>query len=225
MVSGGRRAHLLRQTFDLGAPLYGWVTAQHTWRANAARLTTAFPSHGAPRVLDLGTGPGVSIVGMHAHRPDARYVGLDLAGGMLGQAARRLAGAGITAPLLRADAAHLPFPDATFDVITGHSFLYLLPEPVMVLRECARLLVPGGRAAFVEPAAGWGDWGTLLRRHGREGRYLTSMVGWTIVARLEGPYTPTRFEAEAAAAALHAEQAEPLLHGLGWLLTATRSPR
>ncbi|GAA3193358.1 class I SAM-dependent methyltransferase [Dactylosporangium siamense] len=47
------------------------------------------------------------------------------------------------------DAAALPWPDGTFDVVTARHMLYHVGEPVEAIREARRVLRPGGRFAAV----------------------------------------------------------------------------
>ena len=49
------------------------------------------------------------------------------------------------ATLVRADAADLPFVDATFGAIANLAALDLYPDPSRVVAEAARVLAPGGR--------------------------------------------------------------------------------
>ncbi len=52
--------------------------------------------------------------------------------------------------------AHLPFPDGCFDLASANMVLEHIPEPEVVFREVARVLVPGGWFLFVTPnAAGY----------------------------------------------------------------------
>jgi len=50
-----------------------------------------------------------------------------------------------------ADAARLPFPDATFDRIECDAVLEHVPNPATVMREIERALKPGGYAHIVTP--------------------------------------------------------------------------
>ncbi|MBM2619863.1 methyltransferase domain-containing protein [Actinoplanes sp. LDG1-06] len=52
------------------------------------------------------------------------------------------------ATVLREDAASLPFPDASFDLLIANHMLYHLDDPEAALREFARVLRPGGRLAM-----------------------------------------------------------------------------
>lgn len=45
---------------------------------------------------------------------------------------------------VQADACHLPFPSESFDVVTTLDFLEHVPNPSDVIKECARVLRPGG---------------------------------------------------------------------------------
>lgn len=101
--------------------------------------------------------------GMDVHRC------LDLGGGS-GMTGKMLAASGIgfltcvdiSAPMLRhsglpsvqADALKLPFADASFDLIVAAAFLHHVPGMEgQVLRECSRVLKPGGRIVGYDPSA------------------------------------------------------------------------
>src|SRR5512138_3856277 len=107
-----------------------------------------------PRVLDLGVGPGTSALEMAAAEPTHRHLGLDRSSRMLRLAAGAARRAGLDLELVRADALALPFRSGALDGVTGHSFLYLLPDPLATLREVRRVLRPGGAVAFLEPRHG-----------------------------------------------------------------------
>ena len=49
------------------------------------------------------------------------------------------------------DAADIPAPDATFDAILSTEMLEHVADPLAVIRECARLLKPGGVLLLTAP--------------------------------------------------------------------------
>lgn len=172
-----------------------------------------------PRVLDLGVGPGTSAVEMAHADPTRRHLGLDRSAPMLRRAARAAASARVALPLVRADALALPFASGALDAITGHSVLYLLPDPAAALAEAHRALRPGGGVAFLEPRAGRASLLAAARRGVRQG---ASMALWRVMASLH-----RRFGEEELAALLHAAgfegvHAAAVLDGFGLLVTATR---
>lgn len=57
-------------------------------------------------------------------------------------------------PSVQADAMHMPFADRSFDLIVAAAFFHHLPgREAEVLRECARVLRPGGRIVGYDPSA------------------------------------------------------------------------
>ena len=178
--------------FDAGAWAYDSFTANEIWQASCAALLNHVPSNGGPRqALDLGIGPGVSALAMGRPRPDVAFIGLDLSPRMLAIARANRASAGWSEqrlPLLRGDVLQLPLADESVDIVTGHSFFYLLPDRDRALAEVKRILQPGGYIAFLEPHAAGGDWRWLLRQ--RSVRLLISVSLWRLYSRLH-----TRFSA------------------------------
>src|SRR4029077_9768027 len=82
----------------------------------------------------------------------ARHVtGLDLTPAMIEQAQARQRSKGLTnLTWLVGDAVPLPFPDASFSVVsTRYSFHHFL-DPEAVLAEMVRVCSPGGRVAVID---------------------------------------------------------------------------
>ena len=224
--------------FDLGAPVYDALTAHALWRLHAERLLrgVALPA-GPVRVLDLGCGPGMSALALAAALgPRARVLGLDLAGRMLTLARRKLARdpVGARLSLVRADALHLPLADASVDLVTGHSFLYLVPDPPGVLREAARVLRPGGALSLMEPRAGGTLSGLARSSLPAAGRALRespasalrlglAMTVWRVWSAGVGRFTPARAEGLLRQAGFEAIETEPTLGGLGLLVRGRRA--
>ncbi len=102
------------------------------------------------RVLDLGTGTGKALPALAARFPDAEIVGLDLTPAML-RVANRQAG-GNPAPLLVcADAARLPLPDRSVDLVFSSLAIHWSPVLDEVLAEVRRVLSHPGLFTFTTP--------------------------------------------------------------------------
>ena len=127
---------------------------ERLWRPVLFGLSTGFGAPGAKREarevlrrvegcpgpwLDLSCGSGWLLREIGAAK--GPVVGLDRSRAMLERA--RLAAP--EAILVRADAADLPFEDATFGAIANLAALDLYPDPARVVAEAARVLAPGGR--------------------------------------------------------------------------------
>jgi ubiquinone/menaquinone biosynthesis C-methylase UbiE len=95
------------------------------------------------RILDLGCGRGESSA--EILRLGATPIALDYAAAAVALTHGHLDGRGL---VLRADASHLPFADASFDRVLMGDVIEHLPWDVGVatLREVERVLVPGGQA-------------------------------------------------------------------------------
>jgi 2-polyprenyl-3-methyl-5-hydroxy-6-metoxy-1,4-benzoquinol methylase len=102
------------------------------------------------RLLDFGCGWGENTVVFAKIGYDVQ--GFDISEANL-QAARRLADRHDLSPrvhLSRQTAEHLAFPDNSFDVIAGVDVLHHV-DIAAAIRECYRVLKPGGLALFKEP--------------------------------------------------------------------------
>ncbi len=97
------------------------------------------------RVLDIGTGTGIGAAAALAE--GRSVVGVDAAPGMLAIARREVP----EAAFVEADFGALPFPDASFDVAMAVHALHFADDPVAVLAEWRRVVVPGGRLSISVP--------------------------------------------------------------------------
>lgn len=96
------------------------------------------------RVLDLACGSGGAASRLHADEVETGLtrsvvVGLDSSPAELELARRRHA-----LPVVRGDAASLPFLDACFDAVVCSMGLMVVQPLAKVLAECARVVRPGG---------------------------------------------------------------------------------
>jgi SAM-dependent methyltransferase len=115
----------------------------------------AFPG---ARVLDVGCGAGEDVRAMgRLVGPRGRAVGVDASAALLVQARARVTPGDGPVGYVRADAAALPFPAASFDGARVERTLQHVAEPAAVITELVRVVRPGGRVLAVEP-----DWETLV---------------------------------------------------------------
>jgi SAM-dependent methyltransferase len=115
-------------------------------------------------------------------------------------AARRVATQlGVAAEYVVADGRHLPFADATFDVVFSYSVFqhFSREDALAAFREIGRVLKPGG-TSLVQLANVWGArslWNQLRERRFREPRRLFDVRYWSpreLERELERTIGPTR---------------------------------
>lgn len=147
LPAAAEKAAVVEQMFDRIAPRYDLMNRlltlrldQH-WRRRTIGVAAVGPGD---LVVDLGCGTG-DLCELAASR-GARAIGVDFAANMLAAMRRR----GVRADVLRADASRLPLPDACATVVTSAFALRNFVSIPDVLREAARILVPGGRIALLE---------------------------------------------------------------------------
>ena len=99
------------------------------------------------RALEVGCGAGQC--GRWARRAGAWVVGVDLSWGQLAHGRVLDARTGTTLPTVQADAVHLPFADAVFDVaFSSYGAVPFVADSAALMAEVARVLRPGGRWVF-----------------------------------------------------------------------------
>jgi ubiquinone/menaquinone biosynthesis C-methylase UbiE len=121
--------------------------AEH-WRKRLIRDGTKLDP--GARVLEVGTGVGAVLAVLGEEFPGVRLTGVDIEPKQLEFARGHLERAGVEATLVEADAVALPFDGASFDHVWMMWFLEHVADPVGVLREARRVLVPGGAITAIE---------------------------------------------------------------------------
>lgn len=103
-----------------------------------------------PRVLDIGCGHGHSLAQLAKRFGPERIVALDANPDFPRMVERRGAGCPCPVELLVADAAAIPLPDGSVDLVYCHQTFHHLVDQKAALREFHRVLRPGGTLLFAE---------------------------------------------------------------------------
>jgi ubiquinone/menaquinone biosynthesis C-methylase UbiE len=107
-----------------------------------------FSGYRGRTLLEVGCGIGTDLV--RFARGGALVTGVDLSTTAIELAKQNFALHGESAQELRvADGEALPFPDASFDVVYAHGVVQYTADAPQLIRECHRVLKPGGEAIFM----------------------------------------------------------------------------
>ena len=163
-------AERVREIFGRIVPRYDLLnhllsfSLDRLWRRRTARRFDKILERPEARVLDLccGTGDLAFALDRVRQRADSAalrspVVGADFVKAMLERAREKARRHGHRAHFAAADALHLPFPDAAFDLVTSAFGFRNLANYEQGLREIARVLKQGGEVGileFSEPARG-----------------------------------------------------------------------
>ena len=153
-------AHV-RSLFDSIAPSYDRLNHLLSfgldrlwWRKTAARFRDVLARPEA-RIVDICCGTGDMTKALLALRPSQfgaepvePVTGLDFSAGMLNRARSKYADADVL--WIEGDAMHLPFADASLDLVTAAFGFRNLSNYAGGLREIARVLRPGGQIGILE---------------------------------------------------------------------------
>jgi ubiquinone/menaquinone biosynthesis C-methylase UbiE len=168
--------------WDDYAPFYDWENARTLgrrdvpfWQRLASRRL-ADPARERRPILELGCGTG--RVTLPVAQTGVEIVGIDRSAEMLGRAVRRKRRARrkMDIRLVRGDIRHLPFPDASFDlVIAPYGILQsLLRERDLAdtLDTVARVLTPGGTFGLelVADLPSWNEYRNRISLRGARAR-------------------------------------------------------
>jgi ubiquinone/menaquinone biosynthesis C-methylase UbiE len=131
---------VMRLQFDRLAPR--WDTMRSPDHLSSFERALAEVGGNPQHVLDLGTGTGAAAFSVARRFPEAQVTGADLSKEMVAEARRK------TPPELaervrfeQADAARLPYGDASFELVT-------LANMIPFFDELTRVLAPGGWILF-----------------------------------------------------------------------------
>jgi ubiquinone/menaquinone biosynthesis C-methylase UbiE len=139
----------------------------HWWFRGRRRILLAALERAGVRastLLDVGCGAGANLAFLAQRFDGARCFGIDVERGPL-HACREAGGLAVC----QADAARLPFASGRFDLVTALDALEHVEDDAAALRECFRVLRPGGALLASVPAfrALWGNVDELGHHHRR----------------------------------------------------------
>jgi ubiquinone/menaquinone biosynthesis C-methylase UbiE len=139
-----------------GLPMEGFIA---TWYANTTRgdnhrfdstmRTVAAQAAPGSRILEVAPGPGYLAIAL-AKRGAYQVSGLDISKSFVRIAKENARQAGVKIDFRHGDAAHMPFPDESFDFVVCTAAFKNFADPVGAINEMYRVLKPGGKASIFD---------------------------------------------------------------------------
>ena len=157
-------------------------------------LLDRIPWNGNERVLDVGCGRGLLLVGAAKRLSSGSAVGIDLwqAEDLSGNRPEptmenaKIEGVADRVEVRTADMREIPFPDAAFDVILSSAAihnLYAAADRAKALSEIARVLKPGGRV-LIDDIRHYGEYASALRERGCAVARVSSVIMMIFLAAI-----------------------------------------
>lgn len=109
------------------------------------------------RIIDVGCGFGGMNIDL-AHRfVESEIIGIDLSDPLLRLANRsaQATGLGDRVRFEKADVHQIPYDDDAFDVVINTNMVHLVDDPVQMLNEIGRILVPDGFLFIADVRRSW----------------------------------------------------------------------
>ena len=100
-----------------------------------------------PRILEVGMGTGKN---MPFYTPGMQITGIDLTPGMLAHARKKAANLNLDLDLRLGDAQSMEFEDDTFDSVVATFVFCSVPDPILGLKELARVTKPDGQIILMD---------------------------------------------------------------------------
>jgi demethylmenaquinone methyltransferase / 2-methoxy-6-polyprenyl-1,4-benzoquinol methylase len=148
------KARRVRGVFDSVAPKYDVMNdlmsmgLHRAWKAYTVMVANVKEGQ---QVLDIAGGTGdLAMAFAPKVGASGRVVHTDINEAMLREGRNRLIDAGVNLPTLVCDAEHLPFADASFDLVTVAFGLRNMTHKDVALSEMNRVLKPGGKLLVLE---------------------------------------------------------------------------
>jgi ubiquinone/menaquinone biosynthesis C-methylase UbiE len=152
------------KNFDRVADIYDTTRELPTFVPDRIvdRVAAATGATATTRFLEIGVGTG--RIALPFLLRGYRYTGVDISEGMMDRLRAKLQKREVNLRLVNADITHLPFADASFDVVLGVHILHLVPEWQKAIREARRVLTPEGYLLLGYESGAPDDPGNEIRR-------------------------------------------------------------
>jgi ubiquinone/menaquinone biosynthesis C-methylase UbiE len=139
-------ARELSEKYDGFARWYDWVEGVPDL-LGVSKLRRGLLRRASGRVLEIAVGTGKNL----GYYPQGcRIIAVDVSKAMLDVARRRADKLSLSVSFLLADAEALPFSAKSFDTVVSSLSICTFPNPVIALREMARVCKPAGRISLLE---------------------------------------------------------------------------
>src|SRR6266545_2248672 len=139
-------AREISEIYNRFARWYDWVEGVPNL-LGVSRLRRILLRRASGRVLEVAVGTGKNLP---SYPSDCRITGLDVSSEMLDVARKRATTMFMDVSFLLGDADVLPFRDQSFDTVVSSLSTCTFPNPVIALREMARVCKPAGRVLLLE---------------------------------------------------------------------------
>lgn len=100
-------------------------------------------------VLEVAAGPGYLAIEI-AKRGNFHVTGLDISHSFIRIANENAQREGVAIEFRQGDAAHMPFPDESFDFVVCRAAFKNFSDPIGAIDEIYRVLKPGGKASIYD---------------------------------------------------------------------------
>lgn len=186
-------ARAVRDMFTSIAPRYDLLNhvlslnVDRLWWRRTARAFHHILTRPGARVLDLccGTGDMTFALRRAAGNYSPQILGADFSHAMLQRAFAKSAGCNTVLPAwIESDALQLPFPDASFDLVTSAFGFRNLANYDAGLHEIHRVLRAGGECGILDFGEPHGPIGAVYRFYFKE---VLPRIG-TLISGVRGPY-------------------------------------
>ncbi|MCP3985971.1 MAG: methyltransferase domain-containing protein [bacterium] len=138
---------IVQRQFGAAAAHYG-ASHVHAGGPDLDALVERACRRRARTVLDVGCGAGHTALALATR--GLHVIGLDLTEAMLDEGRGLAKERGLDVTFQRGDVEALPFPDASFELVTSRYSAHHYPHPERALAEIARVLMPGGALLLVD---------------------------------------------------------------------------